>query len=713
MKHILVANPKGGCGKTTLATNLAGYFSSRGRRVIISDLDRQQSAAQWVARRPVKLPLIHVMGSEGNSPIYQPEWRITDSPAGLRDEKLSTIVKLADLILVPVQPSAFDIGATRDFLEILAAEKSVRKQKTFVAMVGMRVDQRTRSAQHLTDFLKQAGFPVLTYLRDAQVYALSAGPVCLIYDHRLSPVISLSGHHYFIGLSIMPSEIELKLRISPRDVAQLKQHPLITLHATSPGITRKLVSTYFDTNDLALLDKGLSLRVRRMAGSWFQAVKNAGTVNSGLHQRMEWEDIIASGNPDFTRILDPDLIAVFSDVQLREALKPIFRTDVMRSEWLLHLGENCQIELALDRGWLIAGQKKESISEIELELKQGHPAELFKLAMQLQKSIPLQIENISKAQRGYAHYRPNQPNIVKARLPQLHQESSANQAFRQIVRECLNHLQGNHDMVLNGGDIEGVHQMRVALRRLRSAFSIFTAKPSVETTREESTHSLVDDIRWISSILGKARDLDVFIEETLPPITTQLNFAEGLVAFRNIAITEQRKAYIEVRQALNARRYQQFLIRISAWLEDDSEHINRESEQQLLTHAANLLEKRFRKIKRYGKNLRSISNEERHEFRIACKKLRYAAEFFISLYPTKNANQFMASLASLQQILGSLNDIAVTESIVKSLAGSKSNRSLQDSMLLLTGWHGHQIKHQFDLMDHMWHRLLKQKCFWK
>ncbi len=188
MKQILIANPKGGSGKTTLATNLAGYFATRGRRVVLSDLDRQQSALQWLQRRPYKLPLIHAHDARRKEIITNLDWQVTDSPAGLRDDKLSDAVKAADCVIVPIQPSAFDIGATRAFLELLGEEKAVRKQKTFVAMVGMRVDHRTRSAASLQEFMKQAGFPVPTCLRNAQVYALAAEQGASVFDIRPSQV---------------------------------------------------------------------------------------------------------------------------------------------------------------------------------------------------------------------------------------------------------------------------------------------------------------------------------------------------------------------------------------------------------------------------------------------------------------------------------------------------------------------------------------------
>lgn len=189
MRTVLIANPKGGSGKTTLATNLAGYFATRGRRVVLSDLDRQQSSLQWLQRRPYKLPLIQ--GADGRRELLDDpgaEWTIVDSPAGLHGEKLSEAVKQADWIIVPMQPSAFDIGATGDFLAVLREEKAVRKERVSVGLVGMRVDIRTRSAATLNTFLDETGFPVPASLRDAQVYALAAEQGASLFDIRPSLV---------------------------------------------------------------------------------------------------------------------------------------------------------------------------------------------------------------------------------------------------------------------------------------------------------------------------------------------------------------------------------------------------------------------------------------------------------------------------------------------------------------------------------------------
>ena len=207
MKTLLVANPKGGSGKTTLATNLAGYFAGLGWHVVLSDMDRQKSALKWLATRPVRLPFVNALNGRGDHLIsLSADINIIDSPAGLRGEKLKDAVKAADWIIVPIQSSVFDIVATEKFLDVLRAEKSVRNSKTFVLMVGMRIGARTKSAAMLEKYLDEAGFPVTAHLSDAQIYKESAETGFSIFDmpaskaskHKsqwLALIQSLKVHH--------------------------------------------------------------------------------------------------------------------------------------------------------------------------------------------------------------------------------------------------------------------------------------------------------------------------------------------------------------------------------------------------------------------------------------------------------------------------------------------------------------------------------------
>jgi chromosome partitioning protein len=188
MKHVLVINPKGGSGKTTIATNLAGYFAVQGEKVTLADLDRQQSSLQWLKRRAKNLPSIRALDARRQDLEEKPDWLVTDSPAGLRSEKLSDAIKQADWVIVPIQPSVFDIGATRDFLDVLEEEKAVRKQKTFVSVVGMRMDSRTRASSSLLEFLQETGLAMPACLRNAQAYVTAAEQGMSLFDMRPSRV---------------------------------------------------------------------------------------------------------------------------------------------------------------------------------------------------------------------------------------------------------------------------------------------------------------------------------------------------------------------------------------------------------------------------------------------------------------------------------------------------------------------------------------------
>ena len=173
MKTILVANPKGGSGKTTLTVNIAGYLANRGQRVALLDLDRQQSATRWLALRPDDLPPIRTLESKKEE-AHRNDWLVIDSPAALHGKNLAHAIKLASKIIVPVAPSLFDLQASRDFLQTLSEEKKVRSSKCHIGIVGMRMEMRTKAAWALEHFLATLDLPILAYLRETQVYVNAA-----------------------------------------------------------------------------------------------------------------------------------------------------------------------------------------------------------------------------------------------------------------------------------------------------------------------------------------------------------------------------------------------------------------------------------------------------------------------------------------------------------------------------------------------------------
>lgn len=183
MPVVVVANPKGGVGKSTLSTHIAGYFASRGHAVMLGDADRQQSSRLWLGLRPATARPIQTWDINADLIARPPRGTthvVVDTPAGLHGWRFKDVMKMADKVLVPVQPSVFDIFATRAFLDDLAANKHVDNSK--IALVGMRVDARTIAADKLHAFVDTLNLPVLTYLRDTQNYVHLAAHGLTLFD---------------------------------------------------------------------------------------------------------------------------------------------------------------------------------------------------------------------------------------------------------------------------------------------------------------------------------------------------------------------------------------------------------------------------------------------------------------------------------------------------------------------------------------------------
>lgn len=183
MPIVVIANPKGGVGKTTLATNAAGYFASQGHAVMLGDVDRQQSSKLWLGLRPPAARPISTWNTASDLIVKPPKGTthvVLDTPGGLHGWRFNDVIKLADKVIVPLQPSVFDIFATRSFLDQLAEHR--RAGKVEVALVGMRVDGRTIAADKLREFVDQLGLPVLGYLRDTQNYIHLAARGLTVFD---------------------------------------------------------------------------------------------------------------------------------------------------------------------------------------------------------------------------------------------------------------------------------------------------------------------------------------------------------------------------------------------------------------------------------------------------------------------------------------------------------------------------------------------------
>ena len=183
MRAVLVANPKGGAGKTTLSTNLSGYFANQGKKVTLCDLDRQQSALRWMAFRDPGLPAVTGYFGGNQMSVSLPreaDWVVMDAPAGLQGYKLNDYLRQVDKVVVPLVPSVFDMAATEDFLNSIRSE--MRGRKHAIGIVAMRVDPRTRAAGMLEEFIKHFDIPIVAYLRHTQNYINVAASGMTVFD---------------------------------------------------------------------------------------------------------------------------------------------------------------------------------------------------------------------------------------------------------------------------------------------------------------------------------------------------------------------------------------------------------------------------------------------------------------------------------------------------------------------------------------------------
>lgn len=504
------------------------------------------------------------------------------------------------------------------------------------------------------------------------------------------------------------TETELKLRVQVTDLPRIRA----TLTRLAGGVSArhvKLTSLYFDTPHLSLLQAGAALRVRRVGRRWVQTLKGGGSVQGGLHVREEQEWPVPRPLPDLTK-LKPAVGLSWSDIGPQ--LVPVFSTVFQRSLWQISY-QGSEIEAALDRGIVQCGERQEDILELELELKAGAPAVLYQLALELAAVAPLAPDPVSKAERGYRLFQDLRLTPVKAVMPALQASQTVEQAFLAIVWNCLEQLQRNQRGVLEQDDPEFIHQMRVALRRLRSALSLFsTAVP------RESWEAWASELRWLATELGAARDWDVLAEELLPPLLAHLQDRKPLTYLPQRVKKERLKARRKARSAVASSRYGMLVLTIARWLDARPWRAGADAEQSALLDSAiqplaeMLLERRHRQVRRRGRHLARLSDAQRHRLRVTAKKLRYATEFFANLYPRKATRNYLQALVALQDVLGALNDNATALDHAAQLCAAAHDPRCRQEAGILMGWSASIMSQKLQALGQTWKAYRRQRPFW-
>lgn len=483
------------------------------------------------------------------------------------------------------------------------------------------------------------------------------------------------------------TEIELKLLVASDRLAHFNDAPIIAAHARNKGTRKHLKAVYYDTPKRALQRDGFSFRVRQSGTRFTQTVKTESSDDP--LRRGEWEAAVPSIAPDIA--LAMPLVSDKLRAQLeRHPVEAVFSSDIHRHQRLVDLPSGT-IEVAFDQGHLTSGNRSLPVSEIELELKSGSPSAIWELALRLAEHGPVKASIRTKSARGFdlaADAPPRAPKPPKLRLdPSI----SLDEAFSEILRSCLLHLLQSLPAAEDGRDPEGMHQLRVALRRLRSALDLMRSVvplAKLDLMRAEA--------KWLAGSLSGARDWDVFRQETLRTVADGCPSVAGFDMLDKLADERRAACYDKARLALADRRCSYFVIGLGAWIESRGwrSEVAPEGLAQLaepaINFARNILSAQHAKVLKRGRRFKSLPAEQRHRVRLAAKKLRYVADFLLPLCgQRKSARRFSRKLADLQQELGIYNDMATTTSLLADVGSETTGSGM--AAAAIAGWQAHAM----------------------
>ena len=462
-------------------------------------------------------------------------------------------------------------------------------------------------------------------------------------------------------------EIELKLTFDPEHAAALLAHPFFDMGSGAPSghrvlesKERELLSIYYDTPDDNLRKAGVFLRVRSTGSGYVQTIKTA-RAESEFLERSEWECDLPTAAYDLSAAKGTALEPLLSDA-VGQALGPRFETRFIRRTFLID-DAGSLIEVAVDQGDIIAGKDRARVCELELELKSGSAAVLFALAKRLAETVPLTLSVKTKAERGFDLLDGGEPEFEKSLPVEIAPDETCANAFRIAARNCLRQVLANLPGT-RAGRPKSLHQMRVGLRRLRAAVSLFG-----DIVDGPQRPQIAAELKWIAGQLGPARDLDVFASDIVAPHRAAYPDDPGWKALEERVRRARDEAQKAAVKAIGSARCRMALLDLGAWIEfgDWTDDGNSQALAPIAGYASAKLSQLRRSVVRKGKDLRKLSVAERHRLRIRAKRMRYGSEFFGATFPgkgrAKRCRKSLAALEKLQDSLGTLNDIANRQSI--------------------------------------------------
>ncbi len=514
------------------------------------------------------------------------------------------------------------------------------------------------------------------------------------------------------------NEIELKLTMDEKDVARVGRATAVRARSVTPRPrARRLVSTYFDTADQRLRGAGVAVRIRRVGRLRYLTVKAGQSGMGGMLIRREWEGRVSSETPDLSVVTDLELRRAVEIAAAGAPLAPVFTTTMSRTSRALDLGEGTTATLDMDRGTVATADAVEKVCEAEVELREGDPARLFAFAREFAADIPVRISTETKAARGFRLLGGALPQSVKAAPVDLVRGQTVEEALLVTLQSCLDQVFANDLPVLLNDEPEGVHQMRVGLRRLRSAMTLFG-----DVLPAEQRSALVAEVRWLTNQLGLARDADVQDAEVVGPVAARMAGDPAFARLTALLASERTSGRAAAREAVLSMRTTELHLSLSEWVSRRlwrDQPVSAESAQlfrPVAEFSCRMLARRHKKCVKRAKRFADLPVDELHELRKDLKKLRYACEFFRSLYGAKPVRAYTRRLSALQDSLGYLNDVAVAHEYVAGLlarAGSDGATDLAFAGGVVLGWHERALAEQEPATLRSIRGFLRATPFWK
>lgn len=490
-----------------------------------------------------------------------------------------------------------------------------------------------------------------------------------------------------------PRELEIKLELPAEHLRRLKKAAIEGTTEYLPSSAKQLSSAYYDTRGRVLRRHGYSLRVREVDGGWIQTLKAGRTIRGGVSNPIEIEAEIGGPKPRLDAIDDKDIRDAIESLIGKSRLVALFDTEIRRTSRHLETATGDRIELSIDEGHVATRPvrrdvkpKKSAIREVELELKAGSIDGLVSVLEEITSQSEFRLSDTGKADIGYRllDETPAPPEVAKARPPDIDSQMSGSAALGKIVETAAAQALANWHVVLDRNDPEGVHQMRVGLRRLRSALRILRY-----ALDDQAFVGLAAELRDLAQAAGEVRDLDVLATDLLEPIAATVQFAAGLEEIRARLDAERLVARRKLLDRLQERRSEMLRVRLGLLPHLISNlpasSVLGEPVEQLAATAVTKLTNRA--LKR-GKDIESATVEQRHELRKALKAIRYAAEFFGPVYHASKLQKLAKSSAKLQDLLGYHNDVALAGRLT-TLPRGKSRRHAEIDLAIgaVIGWH--------------------------